>query len=128
MIPGKPVPKARPRVVRRGGKVRTFTPKRTTDYERHVAWCLQQLMLDRKYADAPDWPATTGRFAVALRVYGAHGSADMDNVAKSVLDGAEGNNSGSLWVNDKQVTRLTVERCAKDAGGPRVECVVEVIP
>ncbi len=35
-IPGEPVGKARPRVVRNGGRVHTYTPQRTVEYERRV--------------------------------------------------------------------------------------------
>lgn len=35
-IPGEPVGKARPRVVRNGGRVHTYTPQKTADYERRV--------------------------------------------------------------------------------------------
>ena len=47
--------------------------------------------------------------------------AVFDNIAKSVLDGCE----SALWGNDKQVTRLTVERCT--GGAPRVEVEVETL-
>lgn len=35
-VPGEPVGKARPRVVRNFGRVQTFTPHKTADYEQHV--------------------------------------------------------------------------------------------
>jgi Holliday junction resolvase RusA-like endonuclease len=119
-VPGKPVPKGRPRVVRSGGRAHAFTPKRTRDYENQCAWTAAGAL-----AQAKAWPVslTVPRFAVALRVFGAHGNTDMDNVAKAVLDGFE----GVLYANDRQVTRLTVERCAGKGDAPRVEVVVEVI-
>ena len=38
VVPGKPVPKQRPRTVRAGGKVRTYTPKKTMEFEHRVSW------------------------------------------------------------------------------------------
>lgn len=35
-VPGEPVGKARPRVVRNFGRVQTFTPHKTAEYEQHV--------------------------------------------------------------------------------------------
>jgi hypothetical protein len=37
-IAGTPVPKARARVVRQGGKIRSYTPSKTADYEMYVKW------------------------------------------------------------------------------------------
>lgn len=117
-VPGPPVPKGRPRTVRHRGAVRTFTPTRTKRYERHVAICAW------KAAPAGCGWRTDGRYAATLRVFGARANDDMDNVAKAVLDGCE----GVLWKNDRQVELLTVERCAADGDGPRVEAAVEVLP
>lgn len=117
-VPGPPVPKGRPRVVRRAGKTRTFTPKRTVAYETRVRLCALQAAL------RTEWPLRQrASYAVALRVFGARANADTDNLAKALLDGME----DVCFANDRQVTRLSVERCPVDADGPRVECVVEVL-
>lgn len=113
-IPGPPVPKGRPRTVRAAGKVRTFTPERTRRYERHVGLCCLA-------ARPAGWPLDA-RYSVTLRVYGARANADLDNVAKAVLDGAE----GVLWANDRQVERVTVERFEAKPGLPGVAVTAEV--
>lgn len=41
-IPGDPVGKGRPRVVRAGAFVRTFTPHKTAEWEAGAVWCLRQ--------------------------------------------------------------------------------------
>jgi len=124
-IPGKPVPKGRPRVVRsKTGKVRTFTPKRTSDYERHAAACALAARTD--YECSPERARMQGWimdwiYGVTLRVFGARANADLDNVAKACVDSFE----GILYGNDKRVRRLVVERC--EGKPPRVEVTVEVL-
>lgn len=38
-VPGRPVPKARPRVAVEGRSARVYTPRKTRDYEETVGWC-----------------------------------------------------------------------------------------
>lgn len=47
---------------------------------------------------------------------------DVDNVAKAVLDSA----NGVLWDDDSQVVELSIRR-AVDGDRPRVDVVVEVV-
>ncbi len=103
-VPGKPVPKGRPRTVRRNGRVITFTPARTRRYERIVGICALA-------ARPVGWPLDA-RYRVVLSVSGANPRADLDNVAKAVLDGCE----GVLWTNDRQVCDLRVVRAQDEAG------------
>lgn len=123
-VPGKPVPKGRPRVTRRNGRPITFTPARTRDYEKRVAAYALQACL------AVEWPLRLrARYSATLRFYGARANADNDNLCKSVLDPMQ----GIVFVNDCQVELLIVERCAlKNCAShdsePRVEVVVEVLP
>lgn len=61
--------------------------------------------------------ATYGDFAVRIWVTHAPGpkrrgaAYDLDNIAKACLDAL----TGTLWVDDRQVGRLTVERLAGEA-------------
>ena len=73
-----PLPKERPRTIRRKGKSITFTPKRTRDYEAYVALLARQAMGDRE----PE----KGLVAVQCVFYRARRTADCDNLLKAVLD------------------------------------------
>jgi crossover junction endodeoxyribonuclease RusA len=109
-VDGKPQAKQRPRVGR-GGRV--YTPKETRDYEQLVAaaW---------RAAGGPCLPKGTAA-EVTIHVYRdrvevsvevadglpATARADLDNLAKSVLDGL----NGVAFDDDRQIAKLTVVRC-----------------
>ena len=64
-VPGKPVAKERPRTVSlRDGhgrrRVRTYTPKKTAEYEQRVAWAARSALRSRQMA---------GPFTVSLTYY-----------------------------------------------------------
>ncbi len=99
VIPGKPVPKARPRVSRG----RAYTPKRTKDYEAHVK---HHALLARSHARQK---RATGSVKAVLTFRGANGNADLDNLAKSILDAC----NDVLWEDDRLVVDL---RCIRDKG------------
>ena len=91
LIPGRPVPKARPRRSRSGG---VFTPRATIDYENAVALAVRAA---RSPVQGPV------EVDIVLRVSGRHG--DVDNYAKSLLDGlVKGGGIG----DDRDVVRLGV--------------------
>jgi crossover junction endodeoxyribonuclease RusA len=102
-IPGRPVPKGRPRLGVRGRKVFVYTPPATVEYERLVGWA----------AKATGCKPTFGPVFVALDIY-TRRKMDLDNVAKSILDGL----NGIAYVDDDQVVELLVRkhkvRCAKE--------------
>ena len=110
-VPGRPVPKGRPRLNRQTGTI--YTPKSTREYEAAVAWCCESaqvdLQPDRDY-DIRIW------FQVPDKR-----KADIDNLVKSVLDGMH--QAYPAW-GDHQVTHLEawVLRVAPDKG----LCIVEV--
>lgn len=95
-VPGQPVPKERARAGR--GK-HHFTPARTRDYEQRVRLCAQ--------SERPrSWPMV-GEYVVVITAYFADARArDIDNVAKSLLDGL----NGIAWDDDSQVTTLSISR------------------
>lgn len=114
LIPGKPVPKARPRL----GRGRTYTPKPTVDYESTVGMYANVAMRDAglKCTTQPLrvvmnlampipkwWAKATRANAVAGHIYPTTG-ADSDNLAKSVLDGLQ----KIVFDNDAQVVELHV--------------------
>lgn len=110
-VPGKPVPKQRPRMTRWGS---VYTPAETTRYERLVAQCA------RAAGAAP----VSGPVAVDIHVQlpipkswskarrsaadgGPHTQRpDIDNLAKSVLDGL----NGVAWADDAQVCSVSASK------------------
>jgi Holliday junction resolvase RusA-like endonuclease len=94
-VPGRAVPKGRPRMTRTGG---VYTPKTTVDYEKLVAaaWNTKYGML-----------ALNGRLRVTINVYtDRHAKQDVDNLAKSILDGMQ--RAGAFAQGDEQVYSLGV--------------------
>ena len=92
MIPGRPVPKGRPRI---GTSGTVYTPKPTRDYEETVAWAVRA---SRGRVDGP--------CEVSITLYLRPGRrGDLDNYAKSILDGAE---KGGAFGNDRDVVDLRV--------------------
>jgi len=102
-IPGRPVPKGRPRLGVRGRTAYVYTPPETREYERLVGWT----------AKSAGCRPVDGPVSVALSVY-VKGRLDADNIAKSILDGL----NGVAYEDDDQVIELLVRkhkvRCAKE--------------
>lgn len=107
-VEGPPVPKGRPRFC--NGKV--TTPQVTRDYERvvHTVCSLRR---------PPNWSAD-GEFRVGLRIYVKRSTGDLDNYAKSVLDGMQ----GAAFRNDKMVCGFDELERFIDKLRPRVEVTV----
>ena len=94
-IPGRAVPKGRPRMTRSGG---VYTPKPPVDYEKIVAtvWNETYGML-----------ALNGRLRVTINIHtDRHAKQDVDNLAKSILDGMQ--RAGAFAQGDEQVYSLGV--------------------
>lgn len=90
VIEGNPVPKGRPKFNRKTGQV--FTPQRTVDYEKHVAWSAS--MNCSRPIEGP----------VAVYIDAHVYKGDIDNFAKAILDGM----NGIVYADDKQVEHLQV--------------------
>jgi Holliday junction resolvase RusA-like endonuclease len=107
---GPPQPKQRARACPNGKHI---TPKRTRAYEKLVA-TIAGLQRPRVWR-------LDGRYHVKARVFfGDARPRDVDNVAKSLLDGL----NRVLWNDDRQVELLTIERSI-DRAAPRLEVVVD---
>ena len=109
-IPGRPQAKQRPRVGR-GGHV--YTPKETREYEQLVAhtWRAAGGVCLPKGTPA-EVTIHVYKDRVEVEVGVAEGlpptaRADLDNLAKSVLDGL----NGVAFDDDRQIAKLTVVRC-----------------
>lgn len=101
-VPGLPIAKARPRAGHmNNGRIRIYTPQKTLNYERDVAWEAKHAKIRR----------AEGIVAVTLRFFGCKG--DADNLAKSVLDGL----NGIAYNDDRQIEELHiyVDRVGKPA-------------
>jgi len=94
-VPGRPVPKGRPRLGVRGRKAFVYTPPDTKEYEKLVGWI----------AKCSGCRPVDGPVAVDLDIY-VRIRMDLDNVAKSVLDGL----NGIAYQDDGQVVELLVRK------------------
>ena len=98
-IDGRAVPKGRPRMTKMGG---VYTPKTTVDYEKIVA---------AAWNDNYGMLALNGRLRVTINVHtDRHAKQDVDNLAKSILDGMQ--RAGAFSDGDEQVYSLGVVKHA----------------
>ena len=108
-VEGRPISKGRPRVTRWG----TFTPQRTRDHEEAIAWAARDAMA--RLAITP----FEGDVCVEATFYVA-GTADLDNLAKALLDGL----NGVAFQDDRQVTQLVLRRVSCKRPDQRTYAVV----
>ena len=114
IIPGRPVPAARPRVTRYG----TYIPKRQQEYMEIVRSSLAVAMRSQRCEIARTgvpgelevsaripWPKGT-RKSDAETIVPLIGRPDGDNFLKMVMDGG----SGVIYEDDGQVWKMTVEK------------------
>lgn len=115
MIPGKPVPKARARVMRGGW---TYTPKRTLQFEKMVK------LTALAARQAIKLSISGGSFRLLVFCYGADPRSDWDNLGKAISDAL----NGVFWEDDRQVIDAHVMKlpCAK--GQERTEISLEPLP
>ena len=122
-VEGDPVPKARPRTVRKGGRTWSYTPKRVTRWEDAVREeALKHFQVPFNGPVALSLVFYLKRPKTRLKENYVVTTPDMDNLEKAVLDGL----NEVAYEDDKFVV---VKNCVKlycRSGGPRVE--VTVIP
>ena len=129
-IPGQPVGKQRPKIVKIGGFSRMATPQKTVSYEGLVAMTAQQAMAGRPMFEAAvavnlfidcqvpaSWSAKKQRMALAGEVLPTT-KPDCDNVVKAVFDGL----NGVLWRDDVLVVDCRLRK--RYAATPRVRVEV----
>lgn len=122
-----PKAKARPRFVRRGNFVQTYTPKTTLDYEKKIAdaYLLHGgTVFDYPYLDMsittyfPIPKSTKKADKLLLETgnvpYDKH--CDLDNLAKSVMDAL----NGIAYTDDKQIVSLRVRKFYGKTGLVRI--------
>lgn len=106
-IPGRPVPKGRPRLGVRGRKAFIYTPPKTREYEQLVGWTAKSL----------GCKPIEGPVHVTMNIF-SRGKLDVDNAAKSILDGL----NGIAYWDDSQVIELLVRKHkVKSKADERVE-------
>lgn len=111
-VPGNPVPAQRARVMRGGW---SFTPKRTADAEALVAEC---------YRSKASGCWFVGPIYMTCWFYlGDKRRKDLDNLAKTVLDGLT---KGRAWEDDSQVKALELY-AYYDKENPRTVVSIETL-
>ena len=112
-----PKAKARPRFVRRGKFVQTYTPKTTLDYEKKIAeeYLLQGGevfehpylgMSITAYFPIPKGTRKSDRLLLETECVPYDKHIDLDNLAKAVMDAV----IGVAYLDDKQIVSLKVRK------------------
>lgn len=127
-IPGAPVAKGRPKIGRVAGHARMFTPEKTVRYESTVALFARQAMGDRNLFDGPvslilvmNMPIPAS-WSAKKRMQAANGEIipttkpDCSNVLKACEDGM----NGIVYLDDKQISDLSVRKRYSDKPGVNV--------
>lgn len=130
-IPGEPMGKQRPRVVRVGGFSRAYTPKKTADYENLVRLAYNQeakgerfeddVMIGMKVNAYYKIPKSTSKAKakdMVAEILRPKKKPDADNVAKAVMDAL----NGVAYKDDAAIVFLQVAKYY--AVIPRVEVVL----
>lgn len=113
----KAVPKARPRATKRGDKAIMYTPKNTEKFEEYVALVASEHRPKELLKDALEMELhffLQRPKSLPKKVSHNIKKPDVDNLAKSVMDGLE----GVIYERDAQVVSLWT---TKEYGTPRVE-------
>lgn len=109
-IPGRPVPKARPRVGRNGC---IYTPGKSRAYEQQVA------VVGRLHCSRP----LKGPVELRLKVYLKTPGGDLDNYIKSIQDSL----NGITWHDDRQVKKLAASLMVDKYAEERAEVEIRKI-
>jgi Holliday junction resolvase RusA-like endonuclease len=107
-VPGEPKAKERPRTVRlkKSGRIVTFTPRTTLEYEDLVRRHAQRAAALTPWAR----PTPEQRFYLAVEFHLATARRrDVDNMLKAVQDGLQ----GALWADDWQISQVLIRRILK---------------
>ena len=122
-VPGRPVPKGRPRVTRYG----TYTPKATVEYERSIreSWSAQSgqsfpagtplFVTVSAHFEIPRSLSKKARLALRFAPHTRH-HGDLDNVVKSVLDAL----NGHAFPDDCAVCMIHASKDYRDEPGTEV--------
>jgi len=129
-VPGRPVPTARARVTRYG----TFTPTRTENAQTAVAHAALVATGGKRPLYATEalsvsimacfaWPKGTAKKRILKGWTPRVGTPDLDNLAKTVLDGC----NGVVYRDDAQIVELTISKWrVEDPGDEGFHIEIEV--
>jgi Holliday junction resolvase RusA-like endonuclease len=124
-IEGDPVPKGRPKFRKAGAFVRTYTPGKTVDYENTVREAAKQAMGVTEALETPiglflymrlPIPASYSKKAREACIKGEKHPTkkpDIDNLAKSIIDGM----NGVIYKDDGQIVSLHVKKVYASCSG-----------
>lgn len=130
-VDANPVPKGRPKFSKIGGFVRTYTPKKTSDYETIVRETAQQAMGPTEPLETPTAVYLYIRLPIPQSYSKKRKEAclsgqekpikkpDIDNLAKSILDGI----NGVIWKDDSQIVSLHITKVY--ASGTGVDVLIK---
>ena len=110
-IPGRPVPKQRPRLGKNGI---VYTPKNCREYEKRVA-AAAYTVFRRPYA---------GPVALEVNLFLASRPGDLDNYVKAVSDGM----NGIAYQDDRQVVELKAKLTVRKGIPERAEVIIKALP
>lgn len=116
-VPGQPIPKERPRVVRG----RTYTPPRTAAHETKVrAYAIAALGVAKRAGVS--WPRDA-HYRVTVHFWRqSRQPADIDNLQKSLFDGL----NDVCWVDDARIVEVHATK-GIDPDEPRTVVRIEVV-
>lgn len=124
VVPGRPVPMARPRVTARG----TYTPRECREYKKLVACIAKSVMNGNDYRMFESGPLECRvRFIFPLpktrKNPWATSRPDLDNLYKAVTDAM----NGIVYKDDAQIVRASIEKAYEINGDGRAEIWVREI-
>jgi Holliday junction resolvase RusA-like endonuclease len=116
IVPGRPIVQERPIVLRRGWAI---DPPRSKKEKKRIA--LIALEAQRKHGLS----ILAGSIHISMGFYGLRPNADISNAVKLVEDAL----NKVVYLDDKQICKLTAERFRQFSGEPRTEVhLVELAP
>lgn len=118
IIPGRCVPKGRPRVTFKTGKAQTYTPARTRNYATAAAWYAKNEYLKAGQVPIPYPRPVSVRLEFILKRQ-ATSTPDVANLTVQLLDVLE----GISYENDSQVVHLEATQLEGDI--PMTRVIVE---
>ena len=123
---GNIVGKGRPRFTRIGGYVRTYTPKKTHDYEGLIKESYKGGIYEgalkiriNAFFMIPKSYTKKKKMELPGKVYMM--KPDIDNIAKSVLDGL----NGVAWSDDTQVVEMSITKHYAMDDVEKLEIIIE---
>jgi len=131
VIPGEPIPQARPRFTKTGI---AYTTDKCRNYRQYIGKIVKEYMKKHNLEPAEEalvvsvwiyrgipqsWSKSKKKKALTGEIVPTS-KPDIDNFVKSALDGVT---HGGLWKDDCQVVRVVAEKIYSD--NPRLEIVVE---